>query len=239
MPRFDLAILLASLALAAMNAAAAENADTVLFNGKVVTVDKDFSVREAIAIGHGRVLATGSSADMKKLADADARLVDLGGRTVIPGLTDGHIHGIRAALTFGTEVNWIGVPSLKDALAKIQAAARRRSRGPGSSLPAAGPKSNLARSGGRRRRRSRKPQPAIPSISSTSMTGPCSHRTRSSASTSRATPTSHPAASFRWTATSRPASSSRAASRLEKSSTSCRSRHLRNRSTVRRDSFAR
>src|SRR5262249_49788332 len=114
MPR-RLTAILASLALvASVTSAAAETADTVLFNGKVVTVDKDFSVREAIAIAHGRVLATGSSADMKKLAESGARLVDLGGRTVIPGLTDGHIHGIRAALTFGTEVNWIGVRSLKD-----------------------------------------------------------------------------------------------------------------------------
>ncbi len=100
----------------------AESADTVLFNGKIVTVDKDFSVREALAIGHGEVLATGTTAAMKALAGAMARLIDLGGRTVIPGLTDGHIHGIRAALTFGTEVNWIGVPTLKEALEKIRRA---------------------------------------------------------------------------------------------------------------------
>jgi predicted amidohydrolase YtcJ len=125
-----LTAILASLALAAsVTPAAAETADTVLFNGKVVTVDKDFSLQEAIAIAHGRVLATGSSADMKKLADTGARLVDLGGRTVIPGLTDGHIHGIRAALTFGTEVNWIGVPSLKDALEKVRQAAKNQAAG--------------------------------------------------------------------------------------------------------------
>jgi len=45
--------------------ASAQTADTVLFNGKVVTVDKDFSVREAIAIANGKVLATGASADEK------------------------------------------------------------------------------------------------------------------------------------------------------------------------------
>ena len=89
----------------------AQTADTVLFNGKILTVDKDFSVQQALAIGHGQVLATGTTAAMKKLAGDKARLIDLGGRTVIPGLTDGHIHGIRAALTFGTEVNWIGVPT--------------------------------------------------------------------------------------------------------------------------------
>ena len=58
---------------------------------------------------------------MKKLAGGKTKLIDLGGRTVIPGLTDGHIHGIRAAQTFATEVNWIGVPTLKQALEKIHA----------------------------------------------------------------------------------------------------------------------
>ena len=119
--------LLTSLLLA--TAASAQTADTVLFNGKIVTVDKDFSVREAIAISHERILATGTSAAMKKLAGSHARMVDLGGRTVIPGLTDGHIHGIRAALTFGTEVNWIGVPTLKEALAKIADAAKSQAAG--------------------------------------------------------------------------------------------------------------
>jgi len=118
------------------SAAFAQTADTVLFNGKILTVDKDFSTQQALAIGHGQVLATGSSAAMKKLAGDKARLIDLGGRTVIPGLTDGHIHGIRAALTFGTEVNWIGVPTLKEALEKIREAAR--SQKPGSWIVVAG-----------------------------------------------------------------------------------------------------
>jgi len=124
------------LALPFATAASAETADTILFNGKVVTVDKDFSVREAIAISSGRVLATGSSSAMKKLAGDHARLIDLGGHTVIPGLTDGHIHGIRAALTFGTEVNWIGVPTLKEALDRIRQAAKTQQ--PGSWIIVAG-----------------------------------------------------------------------------------------------------
>jgi len=119
-----------ALALAAaIGSASAETADTVLFNGKILTVDRDFSVREAIAIAHGRVLATGTTADMKKLADDKTGLIDLGGRTIIPGLTDGHIHGIRAALTFGAEVNWIGVPTLKDALDKIREATKTQPHG--------------------------------------------------------------------------------------------------------------
>jgi len=71
-----------SLALAAWclgwtaSIAAAQTADIVLFNGKILTVDKDFSVQQALAIGHGQVLATGTSAAMKKLAGANAKLAN-------------------------------------------------------------------------------------------------------------------------------------------------------------------
>lgn len=129
------ALLILAQALSA-GAARAQIADTVLFNGKVLTVDQDFSVREALAIDHGRVLATGTSQDMQKLASANARLIDLGGRTVVPGLTDGHIHGVRAAATFGAEVNWIGVPTLKQALDKVRQAAQTQK--PGSWIIVAG-----------------------------------------------------------------------------------------------------
>ena len=125
-----------ALSLAWPAIASAQTADTILFNGKILTVDNDFSIRQALAIGDGRIVATGTSAAMKKLAGGKAKLIDLGGRTVIPGLTDGHIHGIRAALTFGTEVNWIGVPTLKEALEKIRQAAKAQK--PGSWIVVAG-----------------------------------------------------------------------------------------------------
>ena len=124
------------IATSPISTALAQTADTILFNGKILTVDKDFSTQQAVAIGDGRILATGASAAMKKLAGRGAKLIDLGGRTVIPGLTDGHIHGIRAALTFGTEVNWIGVPTLKDALEKVGQAAKAQK--PGSWIVVAG-----------------------------------------------------------------------------------------------------
>src|SRR6266576_1625227 len=130
-------VIFATLDLAMpISPASAQTADTILFNGKILTVDKDFSTKQALAIEHGQVLASGTSAAMKKLASRKARLIDLGGRTVIPGLTDGHIHGIRAALTFGAEVNWIGVSTLKDALEKLGQAAK--SQKPGSWIVVAG-----------------------------------------------------------------------------------------------------
>jgi predicted amidohydrolase YtcJ len=128
MLRFATALVACTVVLAS-GAATAQTADAVLFNGKILAVDKDFSTQQALAIVNGRVLATGTSAAMKKLGGSKARLIDLGGRTVIPGLTDGHIHGIRAALTFGTEVNWIGTPTLKEALEKIRRAAQTQKSG--------------------------------------------------------------------------------------------------------------
>ena len=103
--------------------AVAQPADTVLLNGKILTVDREFSTREALAVRDGRVLATGSSETIRALAGSATRIVDLGGRTVIPGLNDSHIHAIRAAQTFAVEVNWTGVPTLAEALQRLHEAA--------------------------------------------------------------------------------------------------------------------
>ncbi len=102
----------------------AQSPDTIMVNGKVLTVDSQFSVRQAIAIRDGKIAAAGSTADVQKLAGPATRVIDLQGRTVIPGLIDSHLHAIRAALSFSTEVNWIGAPSLVDALGRIRGAAR-------------------------------------------------------------------------------------------------------------------
>src|SRR5512141_3220777 len=126
----------AALLLALAAAACAQTADTVLINGKILTVDSQSSIREAIAIRGGRILAAGSTADIRKLAGPSTRSIDLQGRTVIPGLIDSHLHAIRAALSFATEVNWIGARSLPEALGRIREAARTMK--PGSWLIVAG-----------------------------------------------------------------------------------------------------
>src|SRR5712691_8758344 len=100
-----------------------QTADTVLVNGKIVTVDDQFSTREAIAIRDGKIVALGSSAEIKKLAGPQSRVIDLQGRTVIPGLIDSHMHAIRAGQSFSTEVNWVGASSLTEALGRITEAA--------------------------------------------------------------------------------------------------------------------
>ncbi len=103
--------------------------DTVLVNGRIVTVDAQASVREALAIRGDRVVALGSSADIRRLAGDATRVIDLQGRTVIPGLIDSHMHAIRAGLSFATEVNWVGARSLSEALGRIRDAARAKRPG--------------------------------------------------------------------------------------------------------------
>lgn len=100
-----------------------QSVTTVLWNGKILTVDPAFSVVEALAIRDGRIIAVGKSTDVRRVAGEGARVLDLGGRTVIPGLIDSHMHAIRAALSFSTEVNWIGTRSLAEALDRIREAA--------------------------------------------------------------------------------------------------------------------
>jgi len=110
-------------ALALCWTAWAQDADTVLLNGKVLTVDGRVSVRQAAAVRDGKILAIGDTAAIRKLAGPETRVIDLQGRTVIPGLIDSHLHAIRAALSFSTEVNWIGARSLTEALGRIREAA--------------------------------------------------------------------------------------------------------------------
>src|SRR5471032_1453541 len=66
--------------------------DAVFYNGKVITVDSAFSVRQAFAVKGDTFVAVGSDAEVRKLAGQGTRLVDLRGASVIPGLTDNHDH---------------------------------------------------------------------------------------------------------------------------------------------------
>ena len=115
-------LLLAALAFGTMPAFAQNAAETILVGGKIVTLDEAGSIQEALAVRDGRVLATGGAAAIRALAGPDTRVIELAGRTVIPGLIDSHMHAIRAALFSATEVNWIGTHSIADATERIRAA---------------------------------------------------------------------------------------------------------------------
>ena len=73
-------------------------ADIILTNGKIITVDPAFTIAQAIAIAGDRILAVGPDAAMAAMASPATRVVDLKGKAVIPGITDGHAHMDREAL---------------------------------------------------------------------------------------------------------------------------------------------
>ncbi len=72
--------------------------DLILHSGKVVTVDSQFSIAQAVAIKNSRILAVGSDSEMRALAGRNTHYEDLGGKTVIPGLIDSHIHAFGIAI---------------------------------------------------------------------------------------------------------------------------------------------
>ena len=82
---------LAVLALVGGTAASADPG-YVIHNAKIVTVDDTFSIAEAAAVKDGRFVAVGSKADVLRQAGSDARLIDLGGKTVLPRFNDTHYH---------------------------------------------------------------------------------------------------------------------------------------------------
>lgn len=89
--------------------------DLILHGGRVVTLGTAGTV-QAMAVSGDRVTAVGRDTDLLPTAGPHTRLIDLGGRTVIPGLNDSHLHLIRGGLNFNLELRWDGVPSLADAL---------------------------------------------------------------------------------------------------------------------------
>lgn len=80
----------ALLAASAGGAQSAEPADILLYNGKVLTVDREFSIRKAVAVRDGRIVELGGD-ELAAKYDAKSK-IDLGGRTLMPGFIDTHLH---------------------------------------------------------------------------------------------------------------------------------------------------
>jgi predicted amidohydrolase YtcJ len=119
---------LAALALAARADQPKGPADLIVYNAKVVTVDAKFSVVKAVAVKDGRVLAVGDDEAVLKLKGPKTRLIDAGGRTVLPGLYDSHVHSVDAAISELKQPIPV-LRSLKDVIAFVREQAAKTPEG--------------------------------------------------------------------------------------------------------------
>ena len=103
--------------------------DAIFVNGKVLTVDENFSQVEAIAVTGNKISALGSSEEVLALAQAATKIIDLDGKTLIPGLIDNHNHLIFNAPTWPNGVRLGSVRTRAEALQRI--AAKAKEIGPG------------------------------------------------------------------------------------------------------------
>lgn len=105
--------------------------DLLLLNGRVWTgvPADDGRPLTAIRVSGNRVAAVGADDELATGAHRDCKVIDLGGRRVIPGLVDSHLHAIRAGLTYTREVDWTEITTLETALDSIRCAAATRPSG--------------------------------------------------------------------------------------------------------------
>lgn len=96
MKRFIPNLLMIAVAFASMEAMAAT--DLVLLNGKIFTADRSQPKVQALAVQDGKVLQVGSDAQIKTLIESGTKVIDLGGKTLMPGLIDSHSHAIFGGL---------------------------------------------------------------------------------------------------------------------------------------------
>src|SRR3546814_6007083 len=95
-------------------------AETIITNARVTTLDRANPEGQAVAVRDGLIQAVGPRDEIMRLADRRTRVIDAGGRRVIPGLNDSHTHLIRGGLNYNMELRWDGVPSLAAALRMLK-----------------------------------------------------------------------------------------------------------------------
>jgi hypothetical protein len=102
-------------------------ADLIVYNAKIYTLDSSFSTVEAMAIKDGKIEATGTTADITAKYAAKEKL-DAGGKTVYPGFIDAHAHFYRYGLGLGT-ADLVGTTSWEEIVTKLKAFAQTNTEG--------------------------------------------------------------------------------------------------------------
>src|SRR5690349_16963333 len=110
-------------ALTVPAAFAQRGVDTVVTNGKILTVDAGFRIVQALAIDNGRIVARGTNAEVAHHQGPRTQVIDVAGATVIPGLIDNHFHLTRAIDRWNIQARFEGVDSRRKALEILAAKA--------------------------------------------------------------------------------------------------------------------
>lgn len=95
--------------------------DFIFVNGRFTTLDTSNPTATAVAIKDGKFIAVGDDPEISRLRTANTRIIDLKGRSALPGLIDNHLHIIRGGLNFNMELRWDGVRSLATAMEMLKA----------------------------------------------------------------------------------------------------------------------
>lgn len=98
-------------------------ADLVIINGKVITVDKDFSIKQAVAVKDGKIMKVGTNDDVKAFISSKTEILDLKGKTMLPGINDSHLHGAFFGGTrppLALDLGYPNVQSIRDMVEELR-----------------------------------------------------------------------------------------------------------------------
>lgn len=107
----------------------AQEADLILHNAKITTLDTQNPSATAVAIKKGRIIQVGKDSEVLQLKGEATKVLDVKSRRIIPGMNDSHSHYIRGGRFFNAELRWDGVPSLAMGLKMIRQQALRTPKG--------------------------------------------------------------------------------------------------------------
>jgi predicted amidohydrolase YtcJ len=134
---FSVLVILASF----ISRSAADSADKIFINGKIITVDKDNSVAQAVAVKDGKIIAVGTTQSINKLKGSSTVVIDLKGKTLVPGFIDGHSHFMSLERSKTANVNPppVGnVTNIATLIAEIQKFKKEKNIQPGEWISAFG-----------------------------------------------------------------------------------------------------
>ena len=104
-------------------------ADVIVHNARIVTLSDGVPEASALAVRGEKFIAVGTNDEVMEFRGARTRVIDAGGRRVIPGLNDSHIHAVRGGRFYTLELRWDGVESLEQGLRMIRDQAQRTPKG--------------------------------------------------------------------------------------------------------------